>query len=111
MCYTVGHLFIVHRNWRYTYYVIIACYGAALLLAVFFYFPPSFQDMHTQRYTKTKLIKQLDYLGIFIWAAGTTLFILGLSWGGSYFPWKSAGCLAPLIIGFIALILFFVWGE
>ena len=42
--------------------------------------------------------------------AGTTLAILGLTWGGVSYPWKSSHVLAPLILG-LALVGAFVWYE
>jgi hypothetical protein len=41
---------------------------------------------------------------------GTTLAVLGLTWGGVHYSWKSAHVLAPLLIGF-GLIAFFVAYE
>ena len=42
--------------------------------------------------------------------AGSTLAIIGLTWGGVRYPWKSAQVLVPLLVG-IALILSFVICE
>ena len=42
--------------------------------------------------------------------AGTTLAIVGLTFGGAQFPWVSAQVLAPLIIG-LALIGVFLLYE
>lgn len=42
--------------------------------------------------------------------AGTTLAIVGLTFGGAQFPWVSAQVLAPLIIG-LALIGAFLLYE
>ena len=35
--------------------------------------------------------------------AGTTLAIVGLTFGGVQFPWDSAATLAPLIVGLVLL--------
>ncbi|KAF2468936.1 MFS general substrate transporter [Lindgomyces ingoldianus] len=40
---------------------------------------------------------------------GLVLFILGLSSGGSLYPWKSAAVIAPLVIGFICLVGLFAY--
>jgi hypothetical protein len=62
----------------------------------------------------------LDYLiysiyikpirGNFIVMAGTTMAIVGLTFGGVRFPWNSVQVLVPLILGF-ALIVVFVFYE
>ena len=41
--------------------------------------------------------------------AGTTLAIVGLTFGGVRFPWDSAQVLAPLIIGLVLIIVFIVY--
>ena len=34
---------------------------------------------------------------------------MGLSWGGSLYPWKSARVIATIVIGCILLVIFFVY--
>lgn len=40
---------------------------------------------------------------------GVGLIILGTSWGGSTYPWTSAQVLAPIVVGGVCFILFFVY--
>ncbi len=35
--------------------------------------------------------------------------MMGMQWGGYEYPWSSAHVLAPLILGVVLLIAFFVW--
>lgn len=51
---------------------------------------------------------RIDYIGMFIFVASTTLLLYGLTTGGTADPWKSASVLAPLIIGFAGLGVFVV---
>ena len=74
-----------------------------------FYHPPSFHKLHSVK-SRTTLIKEIDYVGIALWTVGVVLFLLGISWGGGEFPWKSAAVICTLVIGFIGIILFFLWG-
>lgn len=71
-----------------------------------FYKPPSrtFQDR-----TKRQVLYELDYLGIFLYAAGVTLVLLGLGWPGTMYPWKSAAVIAPLVLGGILFLCTFAW--
>ena len=66
-------------GWRYCYYINIACVGLAVVLLFIFYKPPTFDLLH-ERKTKRQLMKQLDYAGIFLWTAGLTVFLMGISW-------------------------------
>ena len=56
-------------------------------------------------------MKSLDYPGISLYISGLVLLLLGISWGGSKYPWKSAEVLATIVIGAILLVLFGLWGN
>lgn len=92
-------------NWRIAYYTMIGFQCINLALLTFFYFPPSFKEKQAQHgKTKRQLLREFDWLGLFLFIAGCTLFIVGVSWGGTMYPWTSATTLCPLIIGLLTLI-------
>ena len=89
------------------FYVAIG-YGAFSFIGTFLvYFPP----MHPRLDGKTKWqeFKELDFIGTLLFVAGLAVFLFGLNAGGNTFPWKSAGCLAPLILGLIVFISAFIY--
>ncbi|KAH8691682.1 putative siderophore iron transporter, partial [Talaromyces proteolyticus] len=93
-------------TWRWVFIIgeitgLIATAGTLI-----FYKPPSrtFQDR-----TKIQVLYELDYLGIFLYAAGVTLFLLGLGWPGITYPWKSAAVITPITLGGIFFLCTFVW--
>jgi hypothetical protein len=51
-----------------------------------------------------RLIKNLDWVGIFLYIIASVSLLLPLTWGGSRFPWKSAAVIVPLIISILAFI-------
>jgi len=51
----------------------------------------------------------IDYGGMFLFFFGVGLIILGLTWAGVVYPWKSTAVLAPLIIGCILFLSFFAY--
>lgn len=55
------------------------------------------------------LIACVPDLGIFLWTAGLTLFLMGISWGGVIYPWKSAAVISSIVIGFVLLVVLFVY--
>lgn len=76
-----------------------------LAMLWFFYHPPSFKEKQAQHgKTRTQLLRDFDWGGLFLFIAGCTLFIVGVSWGGSLHPWTSATTLGPLIVGFLTLV-------
>lgn len=92
-------------NWRICYYVMIAFQVVNLGLLVLFYNPPSWEQKKNEHSKSAgQLLREFDWLGLFLFLAGCTLFIVGVSWGGSMAPWVSATVLAPIIIGLLTLI-------
>ncbi len=47
----------------------------------------------------------MDWIGNAVFIPSVSLFVIGLTWGGAEYPWKSAHVLAPLIIGIVGLIV------
>lgn len=92
-------------NWRICYYVMIAFQVVNLGLLVLFYNPPSWEQKRSEHGKSAgQLLREFDWLGLLLFLAGCTLFIVGVSWGGSMAPWVSATVLAPIIIGLLTLI-------
>jgi hypothetical protein len=56
-------------------------------------------------------LKRTDIVGILLFAAGMVLFITGLNWGGTAYPWASAHVLAPLLTGVFSFVIFILWGK
>ncbi|KAI0425416.1 major facilitator superfamily domain-containing protein [Xylaria sp. FL1042] len=54
-------------------------------------------------------LKAVDFIGIALTLAGTTIFLLGLTWGGVDYPWGSAHVIATLVVGFVVSVVFVLW--
>jgi hypothetical protein len=76
-----------------------------------FYHPPTYDQLHVHGKTKWQQFKELDFGGLFLFLAGIVLFIVGLSWGGNTYPWKSAPVLCTIIIGLCCLIVFGLYEQ
>ena len=40
---------------------------------------------------------------------GSTLTLVGLTWGGIRYPWSSVHVLVPLVLGIVLMAIFFVY--
>ncbi|KIX05619.1 uncharacterized protein Z518_03591 [Rhinocladiella mackenziei CBS 650.93] len=105
---TLATLCVLHQSWRWIYYIAIILLGCSFVLIFVSYHPPSFGQLH-QEFSKRDLVKSLDIGGIFLWAVGAVLFILGMSWGGGLYRWDSAPVISCIVIGAVSFISFFVW--
>jgi MFS family permease len=109
----VGAAFVANYpsvGWRGVYWLVLAAQAVTLILWICFYFPPSFQKKHhADNSSKMYWIKNFDYIGILLFAAGSIIFLLGISWGGSIYPWKSAAVIASIAGGGLTLVAFGFW--
>jgi MFS family permease len=113
LTYTPARSFVQHPDlgWRWCFYLAIICNALSVVLFFFFYHPPSFRMLHMEGKSVKQQIKLLDFVGMGLLCSGATLLLLGISWGGSSFPWKSAACIAPIVFGALLFIAFFTYGK
>ncbi|KAI9818748.1 MAG: hypothetical protein M1827_007568 [Pycnora praestabilis] len=93
-------------SWRWVFYLglitgVISFIGSAL-----FYIPP-LRPIRSS--TRREIFAELDYIGIFFYASGMVIFLLGLGWGGVTYPWGHAAVIAPMVIGVILFSCTFIW--
>ncbi|KAF2473138.1 trichothecene efflux pump [Lindgomyces ingoldianus] len=102
----IARLFILHTaaGWRWSYYLGIILSGITIILYQFLYHPPTYDQLHVHGKTRWEQFKELDFVGIFLFVAGIIVFLIGLSWGGTTYPWKSAAVICALILGGFTLI-------
>lgn len=108
----VANSFIVYQpkvGWRGCYYVLIGIELASFLCWFFFYHPPTFHMKHGQQASIVNYVKKFDYVGTSLYTGGLLIFMMGLNWGGSVYPWASASVIATIVVGFIALVAFVLW--
>ncbi|KAM0339650.1 hypothetical protein ACHAPU_010832 [Fusarium lateritium] len=69
-------------TWRWCYYITII-YGTICLIGTFIcYFPPS-RPQHDFEKTRWQQVKELDYIGLFLFATGLTVFLTGVTFLGA----------------------------
>ncbi|KAK7920725.1 efflux pump antibiotic resistance protein [Apiospora marii] len=99
----VGALFIEFVTWRWIGWINLPFCAVAFILAWVFL------RLKTIDLALGSKIRRLDILGMILFASGTTLFALSLSWAGALFPWTSWQTLVPLIMGLFVLTIFAIY--
>lgn len=65
--------------------------------------------LHVGGKSRLKQLKTLDWMGIVLFTAGQTIFLIGLNWGGNVYAWSSGHVLGALLGGVAGLVLFCFW--
>ncbi|KAF2118292.1 fungal trichothecene efflux pump [Lophiotrema nucula] len=108
----VAYSFIAKTSigWRGAYWYMCAFHGFFAIVMAFTYFPPTFHTKHkNDGKTKIQLIKEIDYVGLFLFVAGCVLFLLGINYGGRQYPWSSGHVIGPIVVGALCLISLGFW--
>ncbi|KAK6002078.1 hypothetical protein QM012_001716 [Aureobasidium pullulans] len=99
----IGGLIVQKTTWRWLFYINLPFYAISLATVPF-----------VIRYTRPKTtareqLLSIDWMGIILSIASTTLFLVGISWGGTEYSWSSAATLCPLLIGLGGVILTIIY--
>lgn len=85
-------------------------HGFGIIFMFCFYHPPSFKTKHQHdRVSRWKLVCEMDYVGLVLFIASCTTFLVGINAGGRQYPWQSAKVIAPMVVGVALMVILFVW--
>jgi len=89
----IGGLIVERTTWRWLFLINIPFCAISMATVPFII-----------RYSRPKTtirdrLLSIDWAGITMSTTSTTLFLIGISWGGTEYSWSSAATLCPLIIG------------
>ena len=92
-----------YHSWRWAYYLSACAYFIAGVWTALTYFPP---PPALRRHEKLReIFGTLDYIGILLLAGSLASLIIGLTWGGTTYPWSSGRIIACLVVGCLGLLI------
>ncbi|KAJ4291826.1 hypothetical protein N0V90_009722 [Kalmusia sp. IMI 367209] len=100
----VGGAFVSNTTWRWVFYINFPFCGLGFVLAFLFV-----RLNAVAKLTLSQKLRQTDWIGALLFLGSTTVFLIGLSWGGVQYSWASAQTLAPLIVGLAGIAVFGAW--
>lgn len=95
-------------GWRGAFYF---CLGANINSVMFwylFYRPATLKMLH-KRQAFMDLAKSFDWIGLCLYAGSNWTFLMGIGWGGSAYPWKSAHVIGSILAGAAGFALLLLW--
>ncbi|KAF7331458.1 MFS general substrate transporter [Mycena kentingensis (nom. inval.)] len=99
----IGGVLSSTGNWRWLFYLNLPLTALAFLLVL------SFLPVRKPEGSIRDKLGQVDRIGNILVITGTTLSLLGITWGGTRYRWLSVQVLVPLILGLSILVAFLVY--
>ncbi|EXJ71987.1 uncharacterized protein A1O5_04490 [Cladophialophora psammophila CBS 110553] len=96
-----------HSTWRWGFWIPLIWNGLAVIGIALTYWPHS--QLRAERKTFWEILPQIDFIGGLLSTGGLTLFLVGVTAGGTLAPWASARVLCPLLFGIGLIVVFAVW--
>lgn len=95
----IGGVLVKHTSWRWLFYINLpfCAIGLAIIPFILKYDRP--------KATINDKLSNVDWTGSALFIVGTTSFLVGITWGGSQFPWDSAATLVPIILGLAVVFI------
>ncbi|KAH8832674.1 MFS general substrate transporter [Flagelloscypha sp. PMI_526] len=99
----LGGVFTQYATWRWCFWINLPLCGLAILAAIFL-----LPLRRVPGDIKEKLLK-VDYAGSALIVCSLVPILIGLTWGGSTYPWVSVPVLTPLCLGAALTLVLLGW--
>jgi MFS family permease len=99
----MGGVFVQKASFRWAFWINLPFCGIGLVLI-----PLVVKSATVTATLKTNLLR-IDWIGGFLFISSMTTFLIGLSWGGVQFAWRSYHTLVPIILGLVGINVSVIW--
>ncbi|KAK3181260.1 hypothetical protein K4F52_007403 [Lecanicillium sp. MT-2017a] len=99
----LGGVFTSKVSWRWCFYINLPLGGVALAILVLVL------KLHNPRTPIKQGLAAIDWHGNLLIVGGTLMFLFGLEFGGTEYPWKSATVVCLIVFGIVTIAIFAVY--
>jgi len=99
----IGAGFAQNVSWRWIFWINLPVIAVGIVMVIFF-----LRQAKVPGHIVAKL-KRFDWLGSFLFTAGSTSFLFGISTGGVMYEWDSWRTIVSIIVGAAVLVAFALW--
>ncbi|KAI6838903.1 putative efflux pump antibiotic resistance protein [Hortaea werneckii] len=92
---------MVDSDWRWIFYINIPFCAVGLVIV------PLFLRYEEEVTPMREKLRSFDWIGSASMVVSSTLFLVGMSWGGNRYNWRSSAVLVPIIAGLAGMLLTF----
>ncbi|KAF2083828.1 MFS general substrate transporter, partial [Saccharata proteae CBS 121410] len=101
----IGGTLAEKASWRWIFWLNLPFCGVAFIMI------PLFLKLQPKPGRFFDKMKQIDWVGSFLFVASTTSLLIPITWGGTLYPWISPHTLVPLLLSLLGFLLFTLWSR
>lgn len=98
-----GGGFAEYSTWRWVFYINFPFCAIGLAMV------PFVIRLKAQRASLRERIFRTDWIGASLFISSTCSFLIGITWGGTQYPWDSWRTVMPIVLGVAGIMVTLCW--